>query len=88
MAKKLDDETARAVRTDARRLENESAAEGPYPEGTTVTRPNRPSRMFNVRLSEEHFGALQDVARKQHLPVSTMARAWLLDRLDHERHAS
>jgi len=66
MAKKLDDETARAVRTDARRLENESAAEGPYPEGTTVTRPNRPSRMFNVRLSEEHFGALQDVAREQH----------------------
>jgi hypothetical protein len=44
--------------------------------------------MFNVRLSEEHFGALQDVAREQHLPVSTMARAWLLDRLDHERHAS
>jgi hypothetical protein len=44
--------------------------------------------MFNVRLSEEQFAELQAEARRRHLPVSTMARAWLLDRLDHERHAS
>ena len=88
MAKKLDDRTARVVRADARRLETESAAAGPYPEGTNLTRPNRPSRMFNVRLTDEQFSALQDMAREQHLPMSTMARAWLLDRLDHERHAS
>lgn len=87
MAKKLDDEIARAVRADARRLENESAAAGPYPERTNVTRPNRPSRLFNVRLTDEQFSAIQDLAREQHLPMSTMARAWLLDRLDHERHA-
>ena len=46
------------------------------------------SRMFNVRLSEEQFAAIQDVAERQHLPMSTMARAWLLDRLEEERRAS
>lgn len=61
---------------------------GPYPPGTRTTRPNRPSRMFNVRLTEEQFNDLQGVAREHHLPVSTMARARLLERLDQERHAS
>jgi len=53
-----------------------------------VTRPNAPSRLFNVRLSDEQYQALTQMAKTKHLPVSTMARAWLLDRLDHERHAS
>jgi len=44
--------------------------------------------MFNVRLTEEQFTQLQELARAKHLPVSTMARAWLLDRLDHERPAN
>jgi aryl-alcohol dehydrogenase-like predicted oxidoreductase len=44
--------------------------------------------MFNLRLSEEQYEALQQMAREHHLPMSTMARAWLLDRLDHERRAS
>jgi hypothetical protein len=44
--------------------------------------------MFNVRLSEEQFAAIQGVAERQHLPMSTMARAWLLDRLEEERRAS
>jgi len=44
--------------------------------------------LFNVRLSDEQFKALADMAKARHLPVSTMARAWLLDRLDEERHAS
>lgn len=88
MAKKLDPKTARALRDDARDLERRADVTEPYPAGTTLTRPNQPSRMFNVRLSEEQFAQLQDEARKRHLPVSTMARAWLLDRLDHERDAS
>jgi hypothetical protein len=46
------------------------------------------SRALNVRHSEDQYEALQELARKRHLPMSTMARAWLLDRLDHERHAS
>jgi hypothetical protein len=44
--------------------------------------------MFNVRLTDERFAELQELARAKHLPVSTMARAWLLDRLDNERSAN
>lgn len=88
MAKKLDPKTARAAREDARALEQQAESSEAYPAGTKMSRPNQPSRMFNVRLSEEQFAELQAQAQRHHLPVSTMARAWLLDRLDHERHAS
>lgn len=88
MAKKLEPHEASAARADARRLEADAASAEPYPEGTVISRPNQTSRMFNVRLSEEQFAAIQDVAERQHLPMSTMARAWLLDRLEQERRAS
>lgn len=88
MTKKLDEQTARAARADARRLESDAETIDPYPEGTTVTRPNRPSRMFNLRLTDEQFGELHALARERHLPMSTMARSWLLERLDQERRAS
>jgi aryl-alcohol dehydrogenase-like predicted oxidoreductase len=88
MANKLDPATARAARQDARRLEKQAARTEPYPESTTVSRANQPSRMFNVRLTEEQFAAIQDLAAERHLPMSTMARAWLLDRLDREKRAS
>lgn len=90
MTKKLDPQAARAARADARRLEAESESEStdPYPEGTAITRPNRPSRMFNLRLTGEQFSELHAMARERHLPVSTMARSWLLERLDQERRAS
>lgn len=87
MTKKLDAGTAEAARADARDLEGQADATGPYPPGTQINRPNRPSRMFNVRLSDEQYKALQEQARAHHLPMSTMARSWLLERLDHERHA-
>ena len=88
MAKKLDRKTAAAAREDARRLEQQADSNEPFPADTVVSRPNAPSRMFNVRLSDEQYDAIQDLAHERHLPMSTMARAWLLDRLDHERHAS
>jgi hypothetical protein len=88
MTKKLDEEIARSARFDARGLEAEADSVDPYPEGTSIVRPNRPSRMFNLRLTDEQFGELQELARKRHLPVSTMARSWLLERLDRERQAS
>lgn len=44
--------------------------------------------MFGVRLSEEQFAAIHDVAEQQHLSMSTMARAWFLDRLTKERRPS
>lgn len=88
MANKLDPAAARAAREDARRLEAAAHAEEPYPAGTTISRPNQTSRMFNVRLTDEQFAAIQQLAAQRHLPMSTMARAWLLDRLEQERPAS
>jgi uncharacterized protein YbaP (TraB family) len=89
MANKLDPATERAARAEARRLEAEAASEEPYPADTTISRSNQTtSRMFNVRLTDEQFAAIQDLAAQRHLPMSTMARAWLLDRLEKERHAS
>lgn len=88
MTKKLDAETERAARADARRLEAELEATAPYPASTRITRPNRPSRMFNFRLTDEQFSELQRLAGERHLPMSTMARSWLLERLDKERRAS
>jgi hypothetical protein len=88
MAKDLDPHEVGAAREDARRLEAEAETDGPYPEGTVISRPNQASRMFNVRLSEEQFAAIQAAAERLHLPMSTMARAWLLDRLEEEQRAS
>jgi len=85
---KLDKRTERAVRADARALEVEAGATEAYPADTQITRPNRPSRMFNVRLTDAQFNELQGLAREHHLPMSTMARSWLLERLDQEHRAS
>jgi hypothetical protein len=88
MANKLDSATARAAREDARRMERQASHDEPYPDSVTISRANQPSRMFNVRLTEEQFAAIHELAAERHLPMSTMARAWLLDRLDREQHAS
>lgn len=85
--KKLEEQTLHAAREDSRALEVEADPTDPYPPGTQVSRPNPPSRMFNLRLTEEQFADLQNVARAHHLPMSTMARGWLLERLDCESRA-
>ncbi len=84
MSKRLDARTAADLRSDARSLEKYAGSEGNYPTGTIVRRGQGPSRMFNVRLSDAQY---QQVAGTKHLPVSTMARAWLLGRLEREQHA-
>lgn len=88
MTKRFDEHTEQDARADARALEEQADASGPYPPGTQMRRPNRPSRMFNVRISDEQYHELQEHARRHHLPMSTMARSWLLERLDQERRAS
>lgn len=88
MSKQLDPRTAATVRADARTLEQNADVQGAYPAGTTLRRGRGPSRMFNIRLSDEQYQQLEQAARDKHLPLSTMARAWLLDRLADERHAS
>lgn len=88
MSRRLDTGTAKKMRADARQLEKYADEQGQYPAGTVVRRGQGPSRMFNVRLTDEQYQQLEQVARTKHLPVSTMARAWLLDRLEDERDAS
>lgn len=87
MAKDIDPHEAGATREDARRRKAAGAIQ-PYPKSTLIRRPNQVSRMFNVRLPEEQFAAIQQIAESQRLPMSTMARAWSLDRLDKERSPS
>lgn len=68
------------------REESERTRDDPYPPGTRVTRPNAGrSRLFAIRLSEDEASALQEAADDAHLPVSTMARAWILDRLQQQQ---
>ncbi|MHB8450000.1 MAG: hypothetical protein ACYDAQ_06070 [Mycobacteriales bacterium] len=88
MAKRLEPKAAAKLRADARAAERNADTDGAYPARTRVRRPNAPSRIFNIRLSEEQYAALEEGATAEHLPLSTMARAWPLDRLDRERHAS
>lgn len=88
MSKGLDPKTAAAMRREARKLEEHGNDQGDYPAGTVVRRGQSRSRMFNVRLTNEQYQQLEELARERHLPLSTMARAWLLDRLGDERHAS
>ena len=88
MAEELDPELMAALRAESVEMETNADSMEPFPPGTRITMPNQPSRVFNLRLTEDQFAALQQVAEAKHLPVSTMARAWLLDRLDVERAAS
>jgi len=64
---------------------SESDTEPYDPRETRMRRPNAPSRMFNVRLTDQQYADPQQIAQRKHLPMSTMARSWLLDRLDTER---
>lgn len=88
----VDPKWENASRADARRVEDEVMADpdAPYPADVeyTVRRPNRRSHLFTVRLSDDEYATLQRVAAIRHLPASTLARAWLLDRLTHEERAS
>jgi hypothetical protein len=60
----------------------------PYPEGTEVRQPNRGSRMFNMRLGDDEYAEIRELAEQRHLPMATMARSCLLERLDRERDVS
>lgn len=78
MNERRDPDPAVKVRADARKLEKYADEEGNYPAGTTVRRGPGPSRMVNIRLTDEQYQQLEQVARDRHLPLPTMARAWLL----------
>lgn len=52
----------------------------PLPDHVTVSRPNRArSKVLQVRLNPDEYEALERIAAARDLPVSTIARAQLLD---------
>lgn len=83
MAKTVDRDKARHLRE-----ESERTKDAPYPAGAKFTRPNRErSRVYSIRLSEEEYAAVQEVADAAHLPPATLVRSWILSRLEQERSA-
>lgn len=67
----------------AMREESERTKDLPYPPGTRGRRLNR-ENVFSLRLTDEEQERLAAVAQAQHLPASTMARSWILQRLEQE----
>lgn len=67
----------------AMREESERTKDLPYPPGTRGRRLNR-ENVFSLRLTDEEQKRLAAVAQAQHLPASTMARSWILQRLEQE----
>lgn len=83
MSKTIDPDLAARLRE-----ESEQSKESPFPSGAVPTRPNRlRSKVYSVRLSEEEQAQVQRVADAQHLPASTLVRAWILERLEREQSA-
>lgn len=63
-------------------------AELPDPLPAPVERRNGArSRMFSVRLRDDELAELDQVAQDRGLPVRTLARTWLLDRLHVEQRS-
>lgn len=51
----------------------------PLPDHVTVTRPGlASSKVLQVRLNPEEYEAVERVAAARGLPVSTLARGWVL----------
>ena len=56
------------------------------PAHVTVSRPGLGrSTVVSVRLSAEEHGQLQRAAEEANLPISTLIRLWVLERLSAER---
>lgn len=57
----------------------------PIPPHVKVSRPNRArSKVLQVRLNPEEFDALERIAERRELPVSTIAREGLLELINEE----
>ena len=57
----------------------------PLPNAVRVERRNEArSKMFSLRLRDQELARLVEVAGERGLPPRTLARAWLLERLNDE----
>ncbi|HVX46661.1 MAG TPA: hypothetical protein VHC49_22400 [Mycobacteriales bacterium] len=81
MAESVDRNLMQRLREESERTRDEA-----YPERARPTRPNRGrTRVYSVRLNEDEYEAVQQVADAAHLPASTLVRSWILARLDEEQ---
>ena len=66
---------------------SETNRDAPIPEGAKVTRPNRGrSTVYSIRLNPDEVAALQSIADAVGVPGSTLARSWIVERIE-EEHA-
>lgn len=74
---KIDD----LIQTEAEAAEQYDDSQ-PLPEHVKVSRPGRNrSKVFSVRLSEDEMSELERAAAEANLPMRTLARAWILERM-------
>jgi hypothetical protein len=67
---------------DAEAEHAEKHRDAPAKPGTRVSKPGHTrSTVFSVRLNADELAALEAVAEDAGLPASTLARAWILERL-------
>jgi hypothetical protein len=65
---------------------SEANRDAPIPEGAKVTRPNRGrSTVYSIRLNPEEVAALQSLAETAGVPGSTLARSWIIERIQEEQ---
>ncbi|ULP45937.1 ribbon-helix-helix domain-containing protein [Mycolicibacter virginiensis] len=77
MGKRL--EQALAEADDIERAEADADPNAPIPAHVKVSRPGRArSKVLQVRLNPDEFDALEEIAERRGLPVSTVAREQLL----------
>src|ERR1700722_18257652 len=64
---------------------SEDDRDAPIPEGAKVTRPNRGrSTVYSIRLNPDEVAALQSIADAAGVPGSTLARSWIVERIQEE----
>lgn len=65
---------------------SEANRDAPIPEGAKVTRPNRGrSTVYSIRLNPAEVAALQSLAETAGVPGSTLARSWIVERIQEEQ---
>ena len=58
----------------------------PITEGAKVSRPNRGrSTVYSIRLNPDEVAALQSIADAAGVPGSTLARSWIVQRIQEEQ---
>lgn len=66
----------------------EADPDAPAKPGTVITRHGQRSRVYSIRLGESEIDALEAAAERAGVPASTLARAWIAERLAADGHTT